>query len=148
LTVFVRYSLAYSSSGLQPVRFWPYWPAFLVSLFYFLSPWLVDGVLASPLGFRLDYAPGFWLLPLFGLLAGLVVLGLNFSTLFSGQKAAVKDRALYLILVFFLALFFFGASLLLPFLAGTVNFSSTLPLLMAIGVVFFACAHSGYFLAE
>ncbi len=149
LTVFVHYSLAYAAAGLRVVRLWFYLPALLLSLLYFLTPWLVGGIVMIPyLGFRLDYAPGFWLLPLYGALAAVLVLALNFTTIFSLREAAAKDRALYLIFVFFLAAFFFSSSLLMPFLIGTVNFSSTLPLLLAIAVIFFSCLRSGYFLAE
>ncbi len=148
LTVLAHYSIIYTSAGLRPVRLWFYLPALLLALVYFLTPWLVRGVARSYLGFRLDYALAFWLLPLFGLLAALLVLGLNFTTIFSLQKAAVKDRSLYLIFVLFLVLFFFSSSLLMPFLAGTVNFSSTLPLALAVLVIFYSCAHNGYFLAE
>ena len=149
LTVLVEFSLAYSSSGLRPARLWFYLPALLLSLLYFLTPWLVGGIVESAsLGFRLDYLPGFWLLPLFSLLAALLAVALNFTTIFSLRQAADKDRALYLVFVLFLALFFFCSCLLMPFLAGTVNFSSTLPLALAVLVIFYSAAHSGYFLAE
>ncbi len=149
LTLFAHYSLIYSAARLRPVRLWFYLPALLLSLCYFLTPWLVGGVIRSPsFGFRLAYEPAFWLLPLFGLLAALLVVALSCATVFSLQKEAVKDRSLYLIFVLFLTLFFFSSSLLMPFLAGTVNFSSTLPLALALLVIFYSSAHNGYFLSE
>ncbi len=148
LTLFVHYSIVYSSAGLRRARLWFYLPALALALVYFLTPWLVSGVSQSFLGFRLAYAPAFWLVPAFGLLAVLLALVLNFRTIFSLQPEAVKDRSLYLLFVLFLVCFFFSSCLLMPFLAGTVNFSSTLPLALAVLVVFYACAHNGYFLAE
>lgn len=148
LTVFVHYSVDYAAAGLRPFRLWSYLPALFLALFYFLTPWLVRGIAQSYLGFRLDYAAGFWLLPLFGLLAAGLVVALNFTTIFSLQKEAIKDRSLYLLFVMFLVLFFFSSSLLMPFLIGTVNFSSVLPLALALLVIFYTCAHNGYFLAE
>jgi hypothetical protein len=149
LTIFAHYSLVYFFPGLRRVSRWLYAPALALALLYFLSPWLVRGIVQnSYLGFRLDYAPGFWLLPVFGVLFGGGVLALNCLIIFSDRAPADKDRSLYLIFVLFLALFFFHACLILPFLAGTVNFASTLTLALAIGVIVYACAYHGFFLAE
>lgn len=149
LTIFAHYSLAYFFPGGRPVRLWLYLPALAAALLYFFSPWLVRGIVQNYyLGFRLDYAPGFWLLPLFGVLLGGLALVLNFMILFSNRGEAAKNRSIFLLFVMFLVLFFFTACLILPFLAGTVNFASPLPLALAILVVVYACARYGAFMAE
>ena len=149
LTVCAQYSLVYFLPGPLRGRRWLYLPALVLAALYFFTPWFVRGIVQNDyLGFRLTYAPGFWLLPLFGLLAAGLALALNFAALFSRRAPAAKDRAIFFLFVLFLALFFYGASLIMPFLAGTVNFASPLPVAMAITVVVYSCARYGLFMME
>jgi hypothetical protein len=147
--LFLHFSFAYFFPGPLRGRRWLYLLPLALALLYFFSPWLVSGIVRNAyLGFRLNYAPGFWLLPLFGALAGGLALALNFAVLFLHREPAAKDRAIALLLVMFLALFFFSASLIIPFLAGTVNFASPLPVLLALLVIVYTCARYGFFLME
>jgi hypothetical protein len=152
LAIFLHYSLAYSAKQ----TIWTetklylalYLPALAISGFYALSPLMISGLVASPLGFQLDYNPGYWIVVLYGLSLTLSCIYLNLGHIESSKPAGEKNRSVFLLFTLLLLVYFYNSSLILPFLFQTVNFASPLPTTFAIMVLTYAYLRYNYFALE
>jgi hypothetical protein len=120
-------------------------PGLLLALVYAFTPLLIGGITSGAYGFKLTYQPGFWLLVL--ALAGgfLAVSGLTLREIISPPDLECRRRALVLVFAFLLAAYYYGTVLVLPFLYGTSNFASPLPLSCAALVLIYVNIKYGYF---
>jgi hypothetical protein len=152
LAIFLHYSLAYSAKQTVWTRtklyLVFYLPALAISGFYALSPVMVGGLITGPLGFQLNYNPGYWIVVLYGLTLTLASIYLNLGHIESSKPAGEKNRSVFLLFTLLLLVYFYNASLILPFLFQTVNFASPLPTTFAVMVLTYAFLKYNYFSLE
>jgi hypothetical protein len=152
LTIILHYSALYfykndflaASKGYR----WLYLPACLLTFVYILSPLMIKGIVSNPIGFQLKYAPGYWLIVLFGALLGLAALLINFGIVLHSRNENEKNRSLFMLFVLILTLYFYSSVMFLPFLFNAVNFASPLPMTFAVIVLVYAYIKYGYFIIE
>ena len=152
LTIFLHFSLVYffrqPSLGGAAYSWWLYQPALVLILLHVISPWMIGGVTSGANACQIDYRPGYWAIVAFGLIYLALIGGLNLQIVALSQSVKERERSLYLMFAVGLTAFYYASALILPFVYGTVNFSSPLPLTCAALILVYACYRYGFFIGK
>lgn len=152
LAIIFNYSLVYFFKD----NFWAdaryhillYVPALVISVMHTLSPTMIKGIVWGPVGYQLNYNPGYWAIVIYGLSLALLSVLLNIGAIGKVKSPSEKNQSILLVCALILLAYFYNSSLVLPFLFQSVNFASPLPTTFAILLLVYGYIEYNYFSLE
>jgi hypothetical protein len=149
LSILLHFSMIY----FHPTKFWKnvifcsvyYFPVLVITGFQLFSPLLISGIITGPVGFRLVYNPAYLIIVLYAAALVLLTVLFNLATIVRDPHFEKKNQSAFLLFILLLVVYFYSASLVLPFLFGTVNFASPLPTTFAVLILAYTYIRYNYF---